>query len=127
MPTILVLDDDAADTALIRRVAPEGEYTVLVSQNLEEFQLQLARQLIDLAVISLATVSEKDTARLQDLLRQAPDSRVLAVAPAQPGDGLTTLLRAESIRAQHLIAKPIDPQQLLSMLALTFPQPSRQD
>lgn len=127
MPTILILDDDAADTALIRRIATDGEYTVLTSQNLEEFHLQMARQPIDLVMISLATISEQDTPRLQPILRQAPDTKVLAVAPAQRGDGLTTLLRAESLQAQRLIAKPIDPQQLLAILNLTFPQPTQQD
>lgn len=127
MPTILVLDDDAIDTDLIQRVAANGEYTVLVSKNLEEFQFHLESRPIDLAVISLATVSDKDTARLQDLLRQIPGMKVLAVASAQSGDGLTTLLRTESILAQHLIAKPIDPQHFLDLLALTFPQPTGQD
>ena len=127
MPTILILDDDAADTALIRRVAADGEYTVLTSRNLEEFHDQMMRQPIDLVMISLATISGQDTARLQSILCQAPDTKVLAVAPSQRGDGLTTLLRAESLQAQHLVAKPIDPQQLLAILNLTFPQTTWQD
>ncbi len=127
MPTILVLDSDAADTALIRRIATDGEYTVLTSQNLEEFQRQMARQPIDLVVISLTTISEKDTPHIQHILLQAPNTKVLAVAPGQRGDGLTTLLRAESLQAQHLLAKPIDPQQLLTILNTIFPLPTKQD
>lgn len=127
MPTILILDNNAADTALIRRVAADGEYTVLASENLEEFHRQMTRQLIDLAVISLTTISEKDTPHIQHMLLQAPNTKVLAVAPAERGDGLTTLLLAESLKAQHLLAKPIDPQQLLTILNMTFPQPTQQD
>jgi DNA-binding NtrC family response regulator len=127
MPTILILDDDAADTELIRRIVTDGEYTLLTSQNLEEFHRQMMRQPIDLVVISLATISEKETPRLQHILLQAPDTKILAMAPAQRGDGLTTLLRAESLQAQHLLAKPIDPQQVLTILNMTFPQPTQQD
>ena len=127
MPTILILDDDAADIALIRRVATDGEYTVLTSQNLEEFQTQLTRQPIDLVMISLATISAQDIARLHPILHQAPDAKVLAIAPSQREDGLTTLLRAESLQAQHLLAKPINSQQLLAILNLTFPQTAQQD
>lgn len=127
MPTILILDDNEADTALIRRVAAEGEYTVLTAQDLDEFHLQITQQPIDLAVISLATLSEKDTPRLQRILLQAPDTKVLAVAPTQRGDGLATLLRAESLQAHRLLAKPINPNQFLTILNLTFPQPTQQD
>jgi CheY-like chemotaxis protein len=112
---------------LIRRIVTGGGYIVLTAQNPEEFRQQMARQQIDLVMISLATLSETDTPRLQHILRQTPDTKVLAVVPAQRGDGLTTLLWAESLHAQRLIAKPIDPPQLLAMLNLTFPQPTRQD
>ena len=127
MPTILVLDDDAAESALIRQIAADGDRTVLSSENIEEFQSQLARQPVDLVIISLATICEQDTARVLSILRQAADAKVLAVAPAQREPGLTTLLRAESLRARHLLAKPIDPHQLREIFDLTFSQPVQQD
>lgn len=127
MPTILILDDDTADAALIRSIATDGGYTVLTSQNLEEFHRRMTRQPIDLVMISLATIPEEDTPHLQHILLQAPDTKVLAMTPPQREDGLATLLRAESLQAQHLLAKPIVPQQLLAILNMTFPQPTQQD
>ena len=127
MPTILILDDDAADTVLIHRIATDAKYSVLTSQNLEEFRRELARQPIDLVMISLATISEKDIPRLQHILLQSPDTKVLVVAPAQRRAGLTTLLRAESLQAQHLLAKPIEPQQILTILDRTVPRPTPQE
>jgi DNA-binding NtrC family response regulator len=127
MPTILVFDDDAVDAALIARIAKDGDHTVLASQDISEFQLQMTRQPIDLVIISLATVHEQDTARLQSILRQVPDTKVFTIAPAQRGAGLTTLLRAESLGARHLLAKPLDPDQLRAIFDLTFPQPAQQD
>jgi CheY-like chemotaxis protein len=89
MPTILILDDDAADTVLIRRATADADYTVLTSQDLEEFCLQMAHQRIDLVVVSLATITEQDTPRFESILGQFPDTKVLAVAPAQREGGQT--------------------------------------
>ena len=127
MPTILILDNDIAETDLIRRVAREGNYTVLVSQTLDQFQFEMLHHPVDLAVISLATVPERDTTLLRQILSQADDMKVLAIAPGRPEDGLATLLRAESLQAHRLLVKPIDPHQLLNVLNLTFPQPTGQD
>jgi hypothetical protein len=87
----------------------------------------MEQQPVDLVIISLATISELDTARLQQILRRAPDTKVLALAPPRRQTGLATLLRAESLQAHRLLANPIDPEQLLALLNLTFPQPTRQD
>lgn len=127
MSTILILDDDAADTTLIRRAAADADYTVLTSQDIDEFCLQMVHQRVDLVVVSLATITEQDTPRFESILGQFPDTKVLAVAPAQREGGLTTLLRAESLQARHLLAKPIDPQQLCTILNSTLPQPTQQD
>ena len=126
MPTILVLDDDPADNALIRRIVTDSAYPLLTSKNVNEFQLLMVRQPVDLAIISLTTISETDIENLQRILRHTPETKVIALAPSQHGNGLTTLLRAESLQAHHLLAKPIDPQQLLTILNLAFPLSSQQ-
>lgn len=127
MPTILLLDDNTADQALICHVVRDGEHTLFAAQNVEAFRQQMVQQPIDLAIISLAAVSEKDIQDVQKILRDAPATKVLALAPSQSGDGLATLLKAESLHARRLLAKPIDPQQLLTILNLTFPLPTQQD
>ena len=87
----------------------------------------MARQPINLVIISLATVHEQDTARLQSILHEAPDTKVFTIAPAQRGAGLATLLRAQSLEVRHFLAKPLDPHQLRTIFELTFPQPAQQD
>jgi hypothetical protein len=87
----------------------------------------MAREPINLAIISLGTSSKQDTARLQPLLRQSPATQVFRLAPAQQGSGLTTLLMAESLETRHLLAKPIQPNQLRTLVHFAFPQPVQQD
>ncbi|MGQ0668026.1 MAG: hypothetical protein ACT4O4_13425 [Nitrospiraceae bacterium] len=127
MPTILLLGNDTVDATPISRIAAEGGHTELASQNIDDFQLQMACQPIDLVIIFLATMSEQDIARLRPILHQAPDTKVFAVAPDHQESWLATLLRAESLGARHLLATPIDPQQLRAVFDLTFPQPAQQD
>lgn len=127
MPAILLLGNDTADAAPISRIAAEGGHTALASQNIDEFQRQMAGQPIDLVIIFLTTISEQDIARLRPILHQAPDTKVCAVAPDHQESWLTTLLRAESLGARHLLATPINPEQLRTIFDLTFPQPAQRD
>lgn len=127
MATILVLDDRPDNVELIGRVAAEGDQVLLATRCIEEFLAHMARQSIDLAIISLGTVGERDIPRLQPVLGQYPDTKVLALVPAHQESWLATLLRAESLRARHLLATPINPHQLRTVFDLTFPQPAQQE
>jgi CheY-like chemotaxis protein len=127
MPTILVFDHEPADAELIRRITPDRDYTVLAARTIEDFQLQMTGQFVDLAIVSLAAIAEQDTARLQAILHQAPDTKVFAMAPVQQGAGLATLLKAESLGARRLLSKPVDSEQVLAILDVTFPRPACQE
>lgn len=107
MPVILVLDDDAAERALIEDMIV-GECRLITANDLDEFRLQMGRHPIDLAIVSLTALPEHDIGNLQTVLQDAPETKVLALAPAPHGDALSTLLQAESLHANHLLAKPIN-------------------
>ncbi len=127
MPVILMLDDDAAERALIEDAIGGVEYRLIVAKDLDEFRLQMAQQPVDLAIVSLSAIREHDIENLQIALQDAPETKVLALAPVPDGNGLSTLLQAESLHANHLLAKPINPRQLASILTSAFPQPSSQE
>lgn len=126
MPTILILDDDATDAALIHRVGTTEGCTVLTVQNLGEFHNQMTDRAVGLVMISLAAISRQDITGLQPILHRAFNTKVVAMVPFQPDNGLTILLRAESLQAHHLMAKPIDPQKLLALLDQTFSPATQQ-
>jgi DNA-binding NtrC family response regulator len=127
MAAILMLDDRPDNVELIGRIATESEQVVLATRTIEEFQAHMARQSIDLAIISLGTVGEQDILSLQTILGQYPGTKVLALVPAHQESWLATLLRAESLRARHLLATPINSHQLRAVFDLTFPQPAQQE
>jgi DNA-binding NtrC family response regulator len=127
VPVILMLDDDAAERALIEDAIGSVEYRLIVAKDLDEFRLQMAQQSVDLAIVSLTAIREHDIENLQIALQDAPETKVLVLAPAPHGNGLSTLLQAESLHANHLLAKPINPRQLASILTSAFPQPSSQE
>lgn len=123
--TILVLEDNLPDQAVIRRALSGTEHTVLEALNLDDALEQLTGRHIDVAILSLSAIPERAVHYFQRLLNQAPATKVVALAPARGGDGLTTLLRAESLHAHHLLAKPIDDEQLLAIIQLTCPTSTR--
>ncbi len=125
MSTILLLEDEATDRALIRRVVFGTEHTLIEAEALEDVVGHIAGRHIDVVIISLATLSGEGLATFQRLMSQMPGTKILALTPAQGGDRLTTLLKAESVRAHHLIPKPLDPQQLLTILNLSFALPTQ--
>lgn len=114
--TILVLEDNPPDQTVIRDALSGTEHTLLQAENLDDALEQLSKRHIDAAILSLSAIPERAIPYFQRLLTQAPSTKVVALAPAWGGDGLTTLLRAESLRAHHLLAKPIDTEQLLALL-----------
>jgi DNA-binding NtrC family response regulator len=125
MPTILLVEDDHADRSLIRQTLSDTEHTLLEAETLDDCREYITDHHIDLAMVSLTIIPEQAVSDFQRMLQQTPDTKILALAPIQGKDGLTTLLRAESLRAHHLLAKPINPQQLLAILQLTFPLPTQ--
>jgi DNA-binding NtrC family response regulator len=97
----------------------------LEAKNLDDALEQLTGRHIDVAIVSLSAIPERAVPYFQRLLNQAPATKVVALAPAHGGDGLTTLLLAESLHAHHLLAKPIDGEQFLNIIQLTCPMSTR--
>lgn len=127
MPTVLLLDNDSANLPVLREVLAKTEYHLTEAISLQDFFNLLAQGPFDLLIISLALMQEERLEEFHRLLTQTPDTKVLALAPFHPGDGLRTLLKAEALRVHHLLATPFDAQKLLSILNITLPISSPQD
>lgn len=127
MLTILLLDDDAADRAVIWHTLAGTDHRLTEAASLHDFFDYLGRTPFDLIIMSLAAMPEERIADFHRLLARPPETKVLALAPFRTGDGLRTLLKAEALRAHHLLATPFDTPQFLSILNVTFPVSSSQD
>jgi DNA-binding response OmpR family regulator len=119
--TILVLEENPVDEALIRHALAGTEHTVLEAKDLDHGLEQMTARPIDVVIVSLSAIPELGLPSFQRLLSQSPGTKLVALAPASGTDGLTTLLLAESLHAHHLLAKPVDTEQLLAIIQLTCP------
>ena len=122
---ILVLEDNPIDEALIRHALAGSDHTVLEAKTLDHSLELMTAQRFDVVIVSLSAVPERGLPSFQRRLHQAPATKLVALAPASGGDGLTTLLLAESLHAHHLLAKPVDIEQLLAIIHLNCPLSAR--
>jgi response regulator RpfG family c-di-GMP phosphodiesterase len=121
LPTVLLLDDLAEDRTLIEQ-ALGTEARVVRKRSAEELlEHLLGGEPVDLAVVALDMVSDAAAQEVGRVFGLARGTKVLALAPVQQGSGLTTLLRAESLHAHHLLARPLDAHHLLMVLNSMFP------
>lgn len=123
--TILLLENNPTDEALIRQAVAGTGHTILEAKTLDHALEQMAAQHVDVLIVSLSTIPEGGLPSFQRLLDQAPATKLVALAPASGGDGLTTLLLAESLHAHHLLAKPVDSEQLVAIIQLACPLSTR--
>lgn len=127
MSTILLLDDDPGDRATIQRAVSDADQRLVQAKNLDDFLRRMREDHVELAIISLDIVSDKTMPDIQNAFLRTPETKILALAPIHGGDGLNTLLKAESLHAHHLLAKPVDHEQLLTVLHVMFPVSAPQD
>jgi DNA-binding NtrC family response regulator len=126
MALILLLDDDPLGHTAIQRILSGTDHRLVLAKHFDDVLSLLVWEHITLAIISLAAVPDKAVSIFQHTLHQTPDTTILALA-SKGMNGLTTLLKAESISARHLLAKPIDSAQLLNILNVRLPVPSSQE
>lgn len=121
IPTVLLLGDGTVDRNTIAQVLGH-DCRLLTARDVEEFlSLVDSTQRLDVAIIALDMVSDENAQRIGQLLGPSREAKVVALAPVHQGSGLTTLLKAESLHARHLLATPLDPPQLAVVLNAMSP------
>jgi signal transduction histidine kinase/CheY-like chemotaxis protein len=115
---ILVVDDDADSRQLVKRVLSEYDATVRTAGSVDE-ALGLLRQSKPQAIISDIGMPEKDGYDLMRAVRSLPDSD----GGKLPAIALTALARVEDRKRAMLagyqahVAKPVDPEELVAVVA----------
>ncbi len=121
LPTVLLLDDLTEDRTIIEQVMGSECRVVRTASSHELLDRLLGGEPADLAIIALDMVSDGAAQEVGQAFAESRGTKVLALAPVRQGSGLMTLLRAESLRAHHLLARPLDPQHLMMVLNSMFP------
>ena len=87
---------------------------------------QLQGFIPDVAIVALDALPEQSLPEFHQASLYSPSTKILALAPLERQSGLSTLLKAESLHAHHLLARPLDSRQLLTLLQATLPASLRQ-
>ncbi|HEY1494459.1 MAG TPA: response regulator [Candidatus Solibacter sp.] len=111
--TILVIDDDAAVSALLRRVLSGAGYRVLVAADGKRGMAVLEQQPVDLVITDLVMPEQEGLETVTQLHVQRPKLPVIAISGAFGGSFLKA---AGMLGASATLAKPIAPDALLRVV-----------
>ncbi len=112
--TILVVDDDPGIRKLLRNVLTGVSYQVLEADNGREAERLVETSEIDLVIMDLAMPEQEGIETIQILRRTRPRLKIIAMSGVFAG---SMLRAAEHLGAQASIPKPIQPDELLDVIA----------
>jgi CheY-like chemotaxis protein len=121
MPRILVIDDEASFRSLLRQILERAGYEVLDAPD-GLTGLKLYREnLIDLAIIDLSMPEVTGIDLIQQLRKQFPDAKIIAISGGGPKGDFDLLPAARVLGAQRAFLKPFNHQELLAAIKELIP------
>jgi CheY-like chemotaxis protein len=112
--TIVVADDESGVRSFLRKVLEGAGYQVLEAKDGREAVQQIETSEVDLIITDLVMPEQEGIETIQRLHRMRPQLKIIAMS----GQFAGPLLRAtEHLGAQASIAKPIQPDELLEVVA----------
>jgi CheY-like chemotaxis protein len=112
--TILVADDEPRVRDFLRKILTGVGYQVLEANNGREAEQQVEASDIDLLITDLAMPEQGGIETIQRLHKARPQLKIIAMSDQFTGP---ILHGAEFLGAQASIAKPIQPDELLDVVA----------
>jgi CheY-like chemotaxis protein len=117
MERILVIDDDDAVRATIRRVLERAGYVVEVAVNGADGIRLYRNAPHDLVITDLYMPEKEGIETIQELRAERPDLPILAVSGGILGDKSGPLTDAELFGASATLAKPFSTEELQTTVA----------
>jgi CheY-like chemotaxis protein len=113
MSTILIADDQAATRRLWRELLEEAGHQVRETADGLQCVRECRRQAPDLVLCDLFMPIQEGLETIQQLRREFPAVKVIAVSGGSPLVGADFLAQARMFGAVRTFAKPVDPDELL--------------
>ncbi len=113
MANILLVDDSEADRLLLKTVLESKGYTIFFARDGEEALRIFGFHPIDMVVTDIQMPHLNGLRLIRELREQDPDAAIVAIS----GVAAEQLPLAEDLGAIQALAKPIDPQKLLTAVA----------
>jgi CheY-like chemotaxis protein len=113
MANILLVDDNEADRLLLKTFLENKGHTLFFAENGEGALRVFGFHDIDLVVTDIQMPTVNGIRLIRELREQDPDAAIVAIS----GVAADQLPLAEDLGAIQSLAKPIDPEKLLTAVA----------
>jgi two-component system, OmpR family, alkaline phosphatase synthesis response regulator PhoP len=121
---ILIIDDDKDLVQSIRIILERSKYGVRVAYNGKQGYDKIASKIPDLVILDVMMATDTEGFDLAYKLKQLPEYRNIPIimatsfpqAMAEQGPEKFQHILGESWPVSHFIEKPIDPEELLSVI-----------
>ena len=121
MSRILVVDDEAGITTVIREVLTRQHYTVITARNGREALEKLLLGPVDLVITDMIMPDVNGLHLIPEIHRQLPRVRIIAMSGG--GDYIlpsSCLKQAEQLGAAHVLRKPFMINELSALVEQTL-------
>jgi CheY-like chemotaxis protein len=116
MARILIVDDDDAVLATMRKTLERAGHTITVASNGEDGLRLFRAAPTDLVITDLYMPEKEGIETIQDIRSEYPDAKILAVSGGTISGTEGPLVDAELFGANASLAKPFTPEELQKMV-----------
>jgi two-component system chemotaxis response regulator CheY len=116
MTKILVIDDDVAVRETIVQILEDGGYRVVSAEDGKRGMIAFRDEHPDLTVTDLLMPQQGGIQTICEIRHTKPDAKIIAVSGGGRATDNDLLHLAKQFGASDTIAKPFDPDELLSLV-----------
>jgi PAS domain S-box-containing protein len=109
--TVLVVDDEAGIRGLVRGILQSAGYEVLEAEDGQQAMKQAERPGVDLVITDVVMPEQEGIETIQLLRKRRPNLKIIVMSGAAMGG--VYLDMAKKLGAHAVLAKPVQPDQLL--------------
>lgn len=111
---ILIIDDDTAVRATLRRILERAGHTVVEAADGRRGVEQHRQAPADLVITDVFMPEQDGLQTIRQLKREAPGVKIIAISGGNAGGTLDLREHAEMMGASKSLAKPFEPQAVLA-------------
>ena len=114
MTKILVIDDDVMVRASIVHILEDGGYDVLIAEDGIRGMAAFRNEQPDLVITDILMPEQEGIQTINEIRSANPDAKIIAISGSGRFGDADFLKMARRLGASDTIAKPFDPDELLS-------------
>ncbi len=122
MARILVIDDDELIRITLRNILQRAGYEVTLATNGQDGLKKFRERPADLVILDIIMPEKGGIEVLGEFRRDAPEAKIIAISGGVMGRETDYLAAPKELGADHCLAKPVRPRDLLEAVARFLPR-----